>query len=447
MAIIIPSKSIYTPIENEKVRAPINSVSISEFYTNPQNITFLKKITTSGSSGNEEDVLMPISDYFPSTLKLIGELSFRVDYHIGNEDDEKYEAFYNKYNFNLKFNNKMEWGFGFERDKTAYYAHVDFKIISNENGISYWVYFYSSATNVITTDGSESDYKDVPIYIDSVQLSFVVSAVKRDLQEQTVKFGNDSKEGFSVSSNELLQSSATVNKGFSGIRFCAIEAFGYIDEDINEGKRYSYRVLQGNELDQLSPTSQNQYRYLGVYYDYTTDTTVVNIYNLPQNTEINEYNLPFIKSINIYFGVDGELVASTYSWGSNLLSVFVKGNIDVSYGLKVVFDFGLYGWVTKEKLSSFIAKNVLTQYINGKETAKIKCSVNEFYDENDELAISPNGQNFLPMLFSINDEVIPMVTEDRAISYKDGKPKVFRVVSTRFENRGALWQELTLQEK
>lgn len=105
------------------------------------------------------------------------------------------------------------------------------------------------------------------------------------------------------------------------------------------------------------------------------------------------------------------------------------------YDLKtneMFFDTSLF---KNEDLFSSLSKRIVTAYKNGKETAVIRCSVPE------DLSI-----------FEIGDEVIPMVFGadgvDRPMSrYKDGTQKVFNVVGTKFIYDGAVWQELTLQEK
>lgn len=88
-----------------------------------------------------------------------------------------------------------------------------------------------------------------------------------------------------------------------------------------------------------------------------------------------------------------------------------------------------------EIASENLAKNIIANYKNGKETAVIRCSIPE------DLSV-----------FEIGDEVIPMVYgadgADRPMSrYKDGTQKVFNVVGEKFIYDGAVWQELTLQEK
>lgn len=112
-----------------------------------------------------------------------------------------------------------------------------------------------------------------------------------------------------------------------------------------------------------------------------------------------------------------------------------KYGSDPFYDLKtneMFFDTSMY---QDTDLFSSLSKRIVTAYKNGKETAVIRCSVPE------DLSV-----------FEIGDEVIPMVFGadgvDRPMSrYKDGAQKVFNVVGTKFIYDGAVWQELTLQEK
>lgn len=95
------------------------------------------------------------------------------------------------------------------------------------------------------------------------------------------------------------------------------------------------------------------------------------------------------------------------------------------------------------------AQNVLLEYANGKETAKILCSIGEYYDENSDLAISTKTAD--KMIFEHYDKVVPMIRngygQDEAMSYNaDGTAKVFEVVGVRVYSDGAVWQELTLRE-
>jgi hypothetical protein len=91
------------------------------------------------------------------------------------------------------------------------------------------------------------------------------------------------------------------------------------------------------------------------------------------------------------------------------------------------------------------------EYANGKETATILCSVNDYfdYDTKEKVIAIDNSTN--KMSFTIGDEVIPMVYgtdgKDNPMSvYRSGKPKVFEVVGSNIYYDGAVWQELSLLE-
>lgn len=95
------------------------------------------------------------------------------------------------------------------------------------------------------------------------------------------------------------------------------------------------------------------------------------------------------------------------------------------------------------------AQDIIDNYVFGKETAKILCSIGEYYDENSDLAISTKTAD--KMIFEHYDKVVPMIRngygQDEAMSYNaDGTAKVFEVVGVRVYSDGAVWQELTLRE-
>lgn len=103
--------------------------------------------------------------------------------------------------------------------------------------------------------------------------------------------------------------------------------------------------------------------------------------------------------------------------------------------------------------TTLFTKNItdtLSEWKNGKETATLKCSIGEYYDESGNLVISTKN-NDLPMLFKIGDLVIPYVpisngrTEPISIR-QDGNAKIFQVTQVRPYFDGACWQEITLQE-
>ena len=106
--------------------------------------------------------------------------------------------------------------------------------------------------------------------------------------------------------------------------------------------------------------------------------------------------------------------------------------------------------IDNKKLSQYIYEQITGEWGGGKETATLKCSIGEYYDENNNLVISTKN-NDLQMTFNIRDLVIPYIptarggTEPMSIKL-DGTPKVFQVTQVRPYFDGACWQEIMLQE-
>lgn len=137
-----------------------------------------------------------------------------------------------------------------------------------------------------------------------------------------------------------------------------------------------------------------------------------------------EFETP--QSYNRTYG-SGEKVSTL---NSNEFFQSYQGTADLDENEKVPYGTCYNG----EDFIQMLSDKIIADYQNGKETATIRCSVDESL-----------------RIYDIGDEVIPMVYgedgKDRPMSlYKDGTKKVFRVVGTKFIYDGAVWQELTLQE-
>ena len=104
---------------------------------------------------------------------------------------------------------------------------------------------------------------------------------------------------------------------------------------------------------------------------------------------------------------------------------------------------------TKAKAIDKMYGDTQTDYAKGKETAKIRCSISDYYDGGQKVISIDNSTG--KMSFDIGDQVIPMVYgadgKDRPMStYQDGFPKEFEVLGKEKFYDGAVWQELYLQE-
>ena len=139
----------------------------------------------------------------------------------------------------------------------------------------------------------------------------------------------------------------------------------------------------------------------------------------------------------------------------------IKGNfieaetIANSYGTKSNLSLQsnelMQNTTTKDSVSigQYLSQSIITSYKNGKENATIKCSVNNYYNEDGTIAKSITDTT-KSMVFEIGDKVIPMIPTpngDTAMSKKsDGTAKVFNIVGTDMIYDGAVWQTITLQE-
>lgn len=95
-------------------------------------------------------------------------------------------------------------------------------------------------------------------------------------------------------------------------------------------------------------------------------------------------------------------------------------------------------------------ENIIKEYKNGKETATIKCTISDYYNELGEK--EKDVANPEKMIFNIGDEVIPYYPTygggEKPISYYDDRktPKVFKVVNRKLSYKGAPFQTITIQE-
>lgn len=115
-------------------------------------------------------------------------------------------------------------------------------------------------------------------------------------------------------------------------------------------------------------------------------------------------------------------------------------------GSEIIQSGGKFGGTN---LSSHLSDIIMSQYEKGKETATLTCSINDYYDSNDNLIVSPKSDQ--KMLFEIYDKVVPMVRQSYGVDApmsltSENYAKVFEVVGVRLYYDGAVWQELTLKE-
>ena len=191
-----------------------------------------------------------------------------------------------------------------------------------------------------------------------------------------------------------------------------------------------------------------------MYYEYTSGGVIGTPPTSPIRLDVTrEYYIPNRIEISIYgdtIGIDLTNGSITYTKDSEGDIVEGVGNKPLSLsGNELLQDSATTNGVLTTKI---LAQNVLSQYAKGKETATLRCSISDYYDEKDEkekvIDKLGNGKN---MSFRLHDKVIPYIYLGNGnyapmSKHQDGTAKVFEVVGTNLIYNGAVWQDLSLQE-
>lgn len=497
MAIIIPSKSVYTPIENEKVVNPIKSVS-SEVYDYEIINSYASEtidILIDESFHFEKEYSGYLSKDFLKSSITLKKIELTLDYSVydrrienaaENKVNKKLKASFNSDFFgNLKLTTDYSPRYGVDSNgnyDNVYYVSealsVSLNIELKEEGIYYKITPRSLEKAKTGGKVTESVSDNLLLHFEIVKILINFSGAENQETPKNITYGEKSKSKFSLPSNELIQNQTMIRlpkNGVESFEFYQTSApvkdeFGNVLTDINGNRYYYYSTVE-------NPSTKDYIS--GVHYFYYPTETETNTEggieftfdDFFKNTDFVAENISEITNIKIIY--DGIYELNYYAKQSisdeNNLVVFVTSSeiynktgiyvaelsareLFASWEKSFVLYFENGGWRPTNTISDFIAKNVLREYGNGKETAKIRCSTRDYYNESGELSISPNGKDNLPMLFDIGQEVIPMIMDykgdDVPLSLdKSGNPKIFRIVSINKSDSGALWQDLTLQEK
>lgn len=323
-------------------------------------------------------------------------------------------------------------------------------------------------------------YKQISIEISELQKNFVILSILTGIDSnnnnniQCSIYGNRStaKQNGTL---EVLQGS--YETGFS---------YNFILGDVTEEK------IESNVLFDLSPY-ENEITYtfnptlLNPYIRPITVLTSISDFGNIGTKSFDKKNNKFVANFTVFCGLAiTTLGAEANNWGANDVIDNKKYYTVPAYGTRQEYTptemvLTFHGEMIKVDIDNKIitignGKNIMsfqgneliqttnspsleTQYQavinewqNGKEMATLTCDIADYYDEAGNLVISANGKDTLPMTFHIGDTVVPYVYgangADKPMStYADGTPKVFTVIGKHTSKSGAVWQEITLQEK
>lgn len=225
-----------------------------------------------------------------------------------------------------------------------------------------------------------------------IQVTVYGNTIGIDLTDGSITQGGGDKP-FSLSGNELMQDSSKI----------------YVKDTVE---------IHSVQDD---PNSGTITQYFIYFYCNSSPKTIVvdnNEYEVLTNEGLKPDNIYYFKSYSRLFN-DGDKPSVTLCFSS----------------------------------ANYLAKNILSAYSKGKETATLLCSISDYFDYSNpkNKLISKHGADGLPMTFSLHDIVVPMVYQpngkDAPMSKKGILAKEFEVVGVKMIYDGAVWQELTLQEK
>ena len=161
---------------------------------------------------------------------------------------------------------------------------------------------------------------------------------------------------------------------------------------------------------------------------------------------------------NIY--IDTPIVDSAYEiytpkrvevtiYGDVLLLELQENTVKIGNGNKVYsFDGNELIQTTNTPSPESRYQDIINKWKNGKQTVVISCPIADYYDENGNKVIDTSVSG--KMIFREGDIVIPYIYTnkgDKPLSYnKDFTPKQFKVVGTAISKQQGVQQELTLQE-
>ena len=445
MAILIPSKNIYNK-NNEKIRDNI--------------IDYVKVGVQNSSPNNELNVSV-----FQKSIYSFEESEWIKDYKLNGNWTESAQT---NYRHNLAIA-------GIRTYNVKNYL-IEFSKFKNQNYISkaYWGNNEDNKPNITTNIIYNEKTGILPFSIKHTEAPYITTSSK---PSEILPTSESNMElylgGIEYTTNERKQTNA-INENDISINLT-------IDE-VTTATNTKYIKINGDNLTNIA----------------TTEITGKNIYDDNQNIidVVYQLNVSILCGFEkyIYEGNDGtadsgmtviDFLNSTHNYGASVikyepLQVEVNINGDI-IGINLVNDTITYGngktpfslegnellqlgnTITNQKATEYLANLVLDQYKNGKETATLVCSIDDYFefDENStdykgSKRISISGEkdsygNKFPMFFEIGDEVVPMLYgangKDFYMSkHNDETPKTFKVVKNKIYGKGIIRQELVVQE-
>lgn len=407
MAIIIPSKNIYKK-ENDKI-ANNNSITSVEQTTNEirieygnvlsrtLNFNFYDFSTDTPTALYNDKKNTEGFDFHTTSSGSNGNIDVSARLRLKIEKNTIVKTFMSQNGLVLASPKIRSIHTYYHRKEDAttgeYYYEIEEAPVFSIDAI---IVSYDEKTNILEMDISRTiNYSGGSIYLASETFELVSDYIVADIS--SIKYGNGEKV-FSLSANELSQSNSTI---------LSAKGIGTITDRMSGDK--------GSDLEELELFTQIE---LPIGANIVYQGEVAEVRALSYEDESGKYYGIYTKWNSLFYQSRGT-------------------EIDFSIAYEISF-------------SSYLAEYILGKYKNGKETAKIRCGIADYFDEHGNKVIGTSSDNE-NMSFEIGDEVVPYVRsefgKDLPLSLGlNGNAKTFKVTAVEFIYDGAVWQELTLSE-
>lgn len=452
MAILLGSEKIYNTENSKIIDNRISSVSCKGYETNSKNY----EETFAYNSSSE---LQVFSEGFIENASKITEMTIKGtvttkqlqlnetggDFISTDVVSKDIDGDIITEHFSVTFNGNQLYskneGLAYEYDTLTIfnrnYSHSD----GGSYSVDYTLNMTDNMRGIIRSHNGAFVPPDKYFKLENVEIKLIVLGVKKDFEEAEifqVGFENQPSSAFKIDANELLQSSSEIPKNIS-------------DNIKNEwiGGKETAKILCSiseyyNENGKIAVSNR---------LPFSEDVKEITTSYKKNYIEYSDYNKSF--DVPNGGGIDVEWYDSfsKYDFEAGCYNIIATPNSAINYGYLRLGDnedpnsCDFYVDIEFGKHYIFEIGKKKTLYFHFNKSKK----------HTDDLPYPAflfkiSFSEKIPMTFDIKNEVIPMVFgadgRDRPMSrYNDGSPKVFNVVGRKMIYDGAVWQELTLQEK
>ena len=438
MAIVIPSKNIYDKTTNKVLKNPLKNIEIEiknvDYVEDEKGLNeVFNPISNNYILEYSEDVNDSDATYRFTSANLVKAYykEFTTELSRISEDDTNY--YIKSASPTLKFNYTATVESvsvpSYPASITSNQKRFDFEPIISD------VKTYKSHTNSYSNE-NEFAFEDTDTFYPDYLQQYIQISLGANINDNGIS-SKISASSFASGSNSILEkyskeyslSANDINAKLSYALYYPTRAF----LDVTAENKFAYKIRAIPKI----------VVYVGCDCIAKDSTSAA----ISRPVKVSKITLS-LTELKMIYGETIQTIDVVEKTKENITNETSTGNETISIKSDLIRTNNTYYGAS----ATGIYYDTIDRYKNGKETATLLCSISDYYDYDDNsLVIAKNGSTG-KMTFDIYDEVVPMVRntygQDVPMSMlSDGTPKKFSVLSARMLYDGAVWQELTLQEK